>query len=299
MASSRRRVKNIGILFRTLKFNKHPFSKKRIGRAYEVLSKIGKNKRFFISTFSNFSKGRLKKAYVFDRTWKIVKNQKIDLVLDRMRSSRKTHRQKKKISKKIKIINDIKFSRICWDKLKTYKLFPEFVPKTAKKLSRLKSKKIILKKRFGIMGKDIGLTYRKRAKKLKKGMIAQEFIDTSSGIPKLRIKRVHDLRVILINGKIDHFYARIAKKGSLTSNCTKGGRKKFIKKLPSELIEIIKKIDSKFSKYKPRIYAVDFVYDKNQKPWVVELESVPGFAYYQGKERMRNKFLRNIISILK
>ena len=286
-------MKNIGVLFKTLKSSDCTLSKQRVKKAFEIISKLSQGKlKFFISTFDNYSKGYLKKASVFEDKWKTVENQKIDLIFDRARSNPETNKLKENI--KIKIINDSELNNLCWDKLKTYELFPDLVPKTTKKISELKGK-IIIKPRYGIMGKDVRLADNKT--KLKKDFIAQEFIDNSSGIKQLNIKGAHDLRVMIINGEIDHGYVRVAKPGCLTSNCTKGGNKVFLEKIPKEINDIVKKIDKKISKYNPRIYAIDFVYDKSQKPWIIELESMPGFSYYDNAEQIRIRFLEKLINI--
>jgi len=75
---------------------------------------------------------------------------------------------------------------------------------------------------------------------------------------------------------------RKAKKG-LVSNLSRGGKDIVVdlKKVPDEVKKIVKKVDSKLKRYRPRIYTVDFIFDKNNKPWLMELNSKPGFFGYE------------------
>ena len=304
-------MKTAGILFGNyLRWADYPFSKKRTNEAYELFTEIGKQNevRFLISTFGNLEEDILKKAWVFENKWKIAENEKIDLIFDRDKTTAENIESKKEISKKIKIVNAPEFNLLCWDKFESYKKFPNLMPKTflvkdidelKQVLSQIKTEKIVLKPRYGIMGKDIEFLNKDQIKEVKENIIVQEFIDSSGGIEELGMEGVHDLRVVIINGEINHSYIRVAKEGSLFANCARGGKKMFIDKIPSRVIELVKEIDSRLEKYYPRVYSIDFVYGKNGKIRVAELESIPGFAYYDEAEEIRQKFIEKMIDVLK
>ncbi|MBW2994893.1 hypothetical protein KY312_00935, partial [Candidatus Woesearchaeota archaeon] len=51
----------------------------------------------------------------------------------------------------------------------------------------------------------------------------------------------------------------------------------------------------RLKRFKPRIYTVDFIFDKNNKPWLMELNSKPGmFGYEKYKKDMR-RFEKSLI----
>jgi glutathione synthase/RimK-type ligase-like ATP-grasp enzyme len=307
-------MRSVGILFgdKILQWKEHPFSKKRTNQAYQLLSKIGKDKeiRFLISDFKQLDGKKLKKAWVYEEVWQLVEDREISLILDRSETNFKNDEKKEEVNKKVRIVNNPGFNKLCWDKVQTYDYFSELVPRTfavnnddevKEALPMIGTKTVVLKPRYGIMGKDVQFLKKRKIKDVKKNYIVQEFIDSSGGIKELDIEGVHDLRIIIINGEIHHSYVRIAEKGSLFANCAKGGKKVFLEKekIPKEALEIVKQVDSKLEKYLPRIYSIDFVYDKDGKIWVAELESIPGFAYYDNAEETRKDFLNKMVDVLK
>ncbi|MBW2965575.1 ATP-grasp domain-containing protein [Candidatus Woesearchaeota archaeon] len=306
-------MKTIGILFgEYLQWDDYPFSKKRTNKAYSLFSSIGikKDVRFLISSFKQLENGILKKAWVYDDMWQLVENREIEIIFDRSETNNKNDEKKEDIGKKIRIFNNSGLNKLCWDKMQTYDYFSKLVPRTfavnnikevKEVLPMIGSDTVVLKPRYGVMGKDIQFLKKKKIKEVKKNFVVQEFIDSSKGIKELGIEGVHDLRVVIVNDEIDHSYVRIAEKGSLFANCAKGGKKVFLdkEKIPNEVLEIVKEVDSKFERYEPRIYSIDFVYDKNGKIWVAELESIPGFAYYEDAEEIRNEFLNKMVDVLK
>ncbi len=308
-------MEKIGILFGDiLEWKNKPFNNERLNQAYEKFSRIalGKGIKILISSFSLCDDGMVKKAWYYDikeKQWKKTKKVMLDLIYDRFRSNKINDTLKKNVKDGVRIFNNLELNDICWDKFLTYVNFPEFVPKTmvvnnnkefneAKKI--LKSEKIVIKPRYGIQGYGVFFKDKKERTNIKSNTVIQEFLDSSDGIKALGIRGVHDLRVILVNGKIDHSYVRIAKKGKLKTNCSLGGEKIFLKPedLPQEVMKIIDFVDKNMKQFGERIYTIDFAFDKNQRPWIIELESIPGFSYYDGAESFQEKFLENIIQVL-
>ena len=78
-----------------------------------------------------------------------------------------------------------------------------------------------------------------------------------------------------------------------------GGTKKFIEHIPPAILKIVREVDSKLEKYHPRIYSIDFVYDPEGRPWIMELETIPGVSYYDNALNVRKKFINNMLKAFK
>tara|TARA_Y100000310_G_C20620166_1_gene782850 strand:- start:1061 stop:1651 length:591 start_codon:yes stop_codon:yes gene_type:complete len=168
-------------------------------------------------------------------------------------------------------------------------------------LSKFPSKKIVLKPRYGIRGLGIKVVSKKTLpKKIKKDTIVQEFINTAHGIKELNLKQPHDLRVILINGKIHHSYLRLPQH-SFLANCAKGAKKQFVKKksLPSSVLTLVNFVNKKLKKYKPSLYSVDVIFENGEIPKIIELEAIPGFMFYKGHEKLRDDTFNTIFNAFK
>jgi len=113
----------------------------------------------------------------------------------------------------------------------------------------------------------------------------QEFIDSSKGVPGVS-HYLHDLRLVCVNEQIIYSYIREPKAGSFLANLAQGGRLIIVprKKLPASLFPIIKQANEIFATFSPRIYSIDFMFDEKKKPWVVELNSMPGL-YFTPEEK--------------
>ena len=153
-----------------------------------------------------------------------------------------------------------------------------FLVKNEKDLEKakkeIKTDKIILKPRFGHGGVGIKIIKKNQFPKIKTEYVAQEFIDASKGIPKLKIKGIHDLRCVTINGKIAYTYVRVPGHG-LLANLHQGGKVINVN-APKRVQIIVKKIDSFMKKFGKRVYSADFFFSKGRY-YLVELNSKPGF----------------------
>ena len=197
------------------------------------------------------------------------------------------------------------------DKFATAKEFKDISPKTflvnnlkelKKAVKEIDTNKIIIKPREGVQGIGAGLfTKDKLPKKIDKEVVVQEFIDSSDGIKELGIKGIHDLRVILLNGKIDHSYVRLAEKGDFRSNCAKGGSKIFVDndKIPKDVLKMVNRVNKKFKNIIPRLHTVDVVFGKDQKPVLMEFESQLGTYYYKGHKDLREKYYHRVFKAIK
>lgn len=211
-----------------------------------------------------------------------------------------------------KVLNCSEFKILCNDKNKMYEYFGEFMPKSFKIRNRSDLNKslkefvpgslIVLKPAKGLGGKGILIEKAATLKKVKldskKEYVLQEFIDTSCGIRGIT-KEKHDLRVVVVNGKITLSHIRIPKKGGFLANASQGAAIKEIplKEIPAEAICIVRKvqkiIDKKFQK---PIYSVDIGMTK-EGPFIFELNDQIGFP----SEKMRNakNFIDGLLDSLK
>lgn len=272
----------------------------------------------FFANHKYYNNCRLKSAWYYDKGWKKAFNQEIDIVYSRFAGSIYKNNRKNKIAEKFKykmaneipMLNHPAIDEFCWDKSIISDLFPQFTPEThlvnTKKglkiaLSSLKSNKYVFKPRYGTLGRDVLILDKNQLPKtVEKNSLVQEFIDTSRGIKGIT-NQIHDLRVIIANGKIDHAFVRVPKKNVLVANVALGAKKIFVnpKILPMKAKKIVKTIDSLFTHFEPRLYSVDFIFDKKGNPFVVECNSQPMINKYAYGKYADPEFYTRICKVLK
>ena len=104
----------------------------------------------------------------------------------------------------------------------------------------------------------------------------QEFMDSSLGIPGV-VEGMHDLRVTVVNGEPINSFVRTPKSGSYLANTAQGGKGMSIdlEQVPDEVINMVYEIRDTFEKYRPSVFAADFI--NSPKGFrLVELNSRPG-----------------------
>jgi len=315
--------KTIAVLFTDLADcdSEIPFPNKMANKSNSIFSKKADEAglKILFARYVEYQNGKLKRAWIKQKNkWHIINDQKIDLVYSRfaraMFLNNKENQEvisfKFDMVKELNAINHPIIDKFCWDKRIVSEIFPEYTPRTfvintfkglMAVLPEIKTERIVFKPQFGTLGEKVIITDRNSLPKLiEKNTIVQEFIDTSKGIDGI-IKGYHDLRLIMINGKIDHAHVRIPKKGTLTANVALGGKKIFIKneKIPKKAIQIAKKVDKLFKSYKPRIYSIDFLIDENQRPYIVECNSQPVIDRYAYGKYADLSFYDRILKIMK
>lgn len=291
-----------------------PFFNSKRNKIFPIFLKEGEKKglNVFISSFNEFNpKNRtVRHAWIFDDCWKIVKNKKVDLMYYHGKNIESEMIGKKAVAEKLKMVNHPHVEVLCDDKAVTSMKFPEISPKTflvnsatqlQKAIKFIGTNKVVLKPRFGSFGNNVFIVNKHKLHgAIHRDTILQEFIDTSEGIHKLQISGFHDLRIIVVDGKIDHCYVRMAPHGSYTANMTRGAIKHYYdpEDLPRSVLNHVKYIDSEIKHYGSRIYSADFIFDQDQKPWLVEMNSKPGTLYYNDHPEIRLKYYRNIFRSL-
>lgn len=269
-----------------------PFKKQKLNECYRYVSQCAEKNDFkaFISTIGNYGNKKLEKAWHYNgKKWKISKNEKIECALDKFEFNGQQNRLRKKISKEIFLINSPFLEIFCKDKLQIAKAFPKMVPKTflvknSLELEKAKEKipatRIVIKPRYGLAGQKIRIVKKERILKIDGEKIVQEFLESKNGIPELEIRERHDLRLIVLNGKIEIAFLRIPAKKRLISNVSKGGKPVLLEKhLPKKLISMFKKIDKKMKRFGFRFYTADFIKAKGRF-YLIELNSKPSFMAF-------------------
>jgi glutathione synthase/RimK-type ligase-like ATP-grasp enzyme len=301
--------------------NKAAFSSRYWSRVHSTFSKkaLEHGLRLFFAPYYEYKDGKLKRSWTYkNKKWIKVKEQEIDMIYSRFartmfmdnKENQKAIAFKYKMAEKVTVLNHPLIDKFCWDKRIISDLFPEYTPKTflinttrglRAVLPAIKSEKIVLKPRYGTLGENVIITDRNNLPEaIGKNTLVQEFIDTSAGIKDI-VKGYHDLRLIIANGKIDHSHIRIPKKGLLAANVALGGKKIFIEnsQIPKKAVQIAKKIDRLFKSCRPRLYSVDFLIDKNQKPYIVECNSQPMIDKYAFGKYAHLDFYDRILEVMR
>jgi len=187
------------------------------------------------------------------------------------------------------VINDPEFDRIARDKWLTYQAFHEFMAPTFQITNenwqsvrdQLTTDQIVLKPVTGSGGKGILILDRATLDYPSLGIdtryLAQEFVDSSRGIPGL-CDGVHDLRVIMFNGVPKLSYLRMPPPGKLLSNISQGASAKVVSiaDVPASVLQLAKRVDEFYKNYTPRLYTTDF-FMNGDKAYLVETNTRPGF----------------------
>lgn len=191
-----------------------------------------------------------------------------------------------------KLLNNAELNRICVDKRATVEMFPHFSPYTVEASDQRALERIlsnwqastlaVVKPIDGAEAKGvvIGTPLEILTKHHEFPVIAQQFIDTSSGIPGI-IDGVGDLRTIIIDGEVALTYARKAKSGSLISNVSQGGTEIEVlpEHRPKDALEIVFKVDAALKPLsKHRVFCVDLGRDVSGRWYIIELNSKPGLS---------------------
>ena len=284
--------KKIAVFFEKPNFEDYPFDNEEYCKAYYEFAKVVEQKggEFFIVRGYKNHLGNTKfkigwdwNGSEFKKTGEFTAN----AIYDKGRLANTAYLRK---NTKAKILNPNPIVEVCNNKFKTYQLFRKFCPRTEialnqvqffEALEKIKSALKVIKPldSYGGNGVVIGDIEKLKTVQPKFPILIQEFIDTSAGIPGIdSVNSYHDFRMIIVNGKIVHSFARTPPKdGSLTASVARGGTYHEIKigKIPSSAIQIFNNIDQKFKDYH-RVYSIDLGFNQSRQPKIIELNSQPG-----------------------
>lgn len=214
----------------------------------------------------------------------------------------------------MKVVNRRDFKIMCWDKWLGYAEIGEYMPKTfwlgekknlSKVLPLVKTDWVVLKPFNGLKGMGIFIGPKEKAQSAEfmgknPKYIAQEFLDTSKGIPGIT-EGLHDLRIAVVNGKVVWSHVRIPLKGTYTANAARGGDLREVsyeRQVPESVKKIVNAVKIRFSKkYDNPTYSLDFGIDKNGIPKIFEINDQIGFPRWEMKAR--EIFLKELVESFK
>jgi glutathione synthase len=208
-------------------------------------------------------------------------------------------------------LNDLNFTKIVDDKFVTSLVFPEwskknYLVRSKEEIlnisSKIKSSKIVIKPLSDSGGNGVFILNKRELLKFKpKGEnIMQDFIDSSKGVPGIK-SGTHDLRLVFVNEKIIYTYIREPKKGSYLANLAQGGKLTIvpIKNLPKTLTPIIDRVKVVFDSFPHKIFALDFMFDEKGRPWIVELNSMPGLFFTPSEKPYMMEVYAELLNLFK
>lgn len=292
----------IGITYGLKESPKGPIRDEKYLHSYEALFGIAREMglRLILVDNKKCIKGVAKKGFVYNGYWKTVENVPLDII------HYKSGPDISRMAGRVPVFNDPKFTEICDDKAAQYRLFHKLMPRSfmvnskkgfLKIKKKIRTKKIVFKPRYGTQGEGITISSNP-PKRIPRNTLIQEFVEYGKS-PVKGERGAWDMRIVVINGKIDNAYLRINRKSRFISNIAKGGKKFFInnKDVSRRVRNCISFIDRKFSRFKNRIYSADFILDKDGKPWLIETNSPPGM-YYPDKKR-QHSFYTHLLLLIK
>ena len=290
-----------------------PFNKDYINNSYSVFSNIAsrKNSEVVVGKFSWYHNEKLAKAYSFrDGEWVKVENVKIDGIFDKFKFDDETVEIKKEMHSSLPVLNNFELEEICKDKLKTYEKFPEHVPETRiadeENVEQFLDEdgRVVLKPRYDFGGKGVKVIDNIEDYEPEEDLLVQRFVDSSTGITDLGIAGVHDLRVIMVDDKPAATFVRTPDEGFI-SNVARGGSMHHfeVEEIPEQTLNIAEEVDKKFQDLGKRVYAIDFIFDSEGKPWILEMNSKPGLVFYgdedirSWKEPLMEEVVENLVKL--
>jgi glutathione synthase/RimK-type ligase-like ATP-grasp enzyme len=235
-----------------------------------------------------------------------------DLIYDKTKAEMETYFKKELIAKHYRFVNSLRFTQMLDDKLITSMIFHKWSKKCwivnnqeklRKILPKIRTKKFVIKPISESGGRDVKIIPKEEALEkvtFSNDCIIQEFIDSSSGVPGIS-ENMHDLRIIFVNDKISYAYIREPKEGNYLANLSQGGSLYVVptESIPKSLNPIIRCANSVLETFSPRIYSIDFMFDEHKKPWIVELNSMPGLFYTPEEKPYMIELYKEIIASFK
>jgi glutathione synthase/RimK-type ligase-like ATP-grasp enzyme len=295
-----------------------PFENKRYQYSYEYFYDLcGHNGiQMYRASYEWYDneKNIFKHAWLFEGfggRWKKVNNIKPNLIYDKTTGRLEVHYKKELIRAYYPFVNDIFFTMTIDDKFITGLIFAKWSKKnwivrsTEQLLSYSKNigtSKIVIKPIAKSGGKDILILPKSKITnvKIKEEMIIQEFIDSSRGVPGVT-SGTHDLRLVFVNSKLIYAYTRKPRKGSYLANLAQGGSLQIVpnRKIPKSVRPIVRYANQVFESYEPRIFTIDLMFDENRRPWIVELNSMPGLYFTPAEKPSMMKMYEELLKVFK
>lgn len=303
-------MKKVAVYFSAKGAMDYPFTSEGYLRTYFKLSEKIQEKggEFYIVRGEDTYLGNGK----FSQSWQFINGElvesgevKVDMIYDKGTDPKHFL----VLEEDFPVLNPKYINDVCTDKYKTYEIFGELCPKTfqvkneeelQRALINIPSEKKVIKPIDSEEGKGVFIgseQYILHECPHDFPLLAQEFLDSSSGIPGL-VEGLHDFRIVMVNGEIVFSFLRTPPEGQYKANVAQGGGLKFIYSdhIPEIFVNIAKKVDEHFANYPKRFLGVDFALTQSG-PKIIELNSRVGLPYKNPPEELE-KFLDKLAELL-
>jgi glutathione synthase/RimK-type ligase-like ATP-grasp enzyme len=198
-------------------------------------------------------------------------------------------------------INSTFVKNVFNNKYLTYLFAPDFQTKTyfienelsfhSFKMTKL-DQQFAIKEIYGSGGKQVFIgTVRDYDYSLAFPLIAQEFVDTSGGVPDLTTG-THDIRVRIFNGKVIGGSLRIPPEGVTKITAGNTPQALLAEEIPLELKKKTQLLDKRLASDTSRFFAADWGLDKETNQWkLFEMNAAPGLPHESEDGAAANQFL--------
>ena len=310
-------MKKVLVLFGRSDWRKsHPFNNEQYRDSYELFYTLCKKENIQLYRASyewyDYRKHIFKHAWIYESEstqWRRVDNIAPDLIYDKTKGRPEVFYKKETIGTYYPFVNDLRFTRIINDKFLSSLLFQEWSKKNfivrsqgelEENVSKISTKKVVLKPISESGGNGVQIFEKESVSNIKFSgeHIIQDFIDSSDGVPGIS-SAAHDFRLVIVNDDIIYAYIREPKEGSLLANISQGGILKIIpnENIPESVQPIIKYSRSIFTSFYPKIYTIDIMFDENKRPWIVELNSMPGLYFTTEEKPCMERLYRALLEV--
>jgi len=290
----------VALVFSITSPNEPPFSQKVFFDSYKLLDELGKQRgisfRFVLG--EEYRDGQFQSSWTFEGDELHHSNESFTPTLIYLQTRDNRYEYTKRL-------NNSFLEIVCRDKFITGQLFPKYVKKTLLvtndcDLSKLLTERIVLKPQYGSDGEKVSVLSKNEFDVhdfLSERFVAQEFIDSSEGIPRLIAQR-HEMRLYIFSGEIKAAYLRVPAPNSYLANISQGAvEQQFaLSDLPQELYPLVEYVDAAFSDINPRLYTIDVMFEKG-KPWIVELNDTPGMPDIS-VQPLTNTFFEELLTLI-
>ncbi len=297
-----------------------PFSDLKYQRCYEALYTLGEAHGLHLCraplSWYDTERDIFRDSWEFvEGEWRLSGPVKPDLVYDKTSGRSALDETRALIISRYRFMDDPAFTLFANNKYETSKKLPQhFKPyrkiddsnEFAEFLTTFGGSRLVIKPVVGSGGQGVHIVSKEEAKSLVLTfpVIAQEFIDSSHGIPSIT-DTYHDLRMVFIGDELVYTYVRTPKDGSYLANIAQGGSMKIVPadQLPETLTPIIEDTQKLFARFPQKTYTIDVMFDETGRPWIIEFNTMPGMFFPPEEEvtmrRVYSRLLKELCDFLK